>query len=128
MPHSKPESIDSYIAGFPADIQQILEVVRTTVRSAAPDSVEVISYDMPGFKLHGGYIAHFAAFKKHIGFYPAPTGVPEFEKDLAFYKIGKGSVQFPFDKPMPLELITKITKFNVQRNLKKAEQKRMVKG
>ena len=117
-----PEDIDDYIADFPEDVQAILQKIRATIREAAPDAKEAISYQMPTFKLHGNLV-HFAAFKNHIGFYPAPTGIEEFEKELAAYKGAKGSVQFPIDKPMPLDLIRKIVKFRVAENLEKAEAK-----
>lgn len=120
---NKPSSIDAYIAGFPKQIQDILQQVRHTVTKAAPGAQETIKYDMPTFTFKGNLV-HFAAFKKHIGFYPAPTGDPAFEKDLAPYKTGRGSVQFPYNKPMPLELITKIVKLNVQRNTKKENEKK----
>lgn len=120
---NKPSSIDAYIAGFPKQIQDILQQVRHTVTKAAPGAQETIKYDMPTFTFKGNLV-HFAAFKKHIGFYPAPTGDPAFEKDLAPYKTGRGSVQFPYNKPMPLELITRIVKLNVQRNTKKENEKK----
>lgn len=120
---NKPSSIDAYIAGFPKQIQDILQQVRHTVTKAAPGAQETIKYDMPTFTFKGNLV-HFAAFKKHIGFYPAPTGDPAFEKDLAPYKTGRGSVQFPYNKPLPLELITRIVKLNVQRNTKKVSEKK----
>lgn len=120
---NKPSSIDAYIAGFPKQIQDILQQVRHTVTKAAPGAQETIKYDMPTFTFKGNLV-HFAAFKKHIGFYPAPTGDPAFEKDLAPYKTGRGTVQFPYNKPLPLELITRIVKLNVQRNTKKENEKK----
>jgi uncharacterized protein YdhG (YjbR/CyaY superfamily) len=111
-----PNDIDEYIAGFPPDVREILEQVRATVRAAAPDAVEKMSYRMPTFYLHGNLV-HFAAFKNHIGFYPTPTGIRKFEDELAAYKGGKGSVQFPLDKPMPLDLIREIVEYRVQENL-----------
>jgi len=117
------EDIDSYIAGFPEDIQKRLEQVRATIRKAAPKAEEAIKYAMPTFVLQGNLV-HFAAFKNHIGFYPAPTGMAAFKKDLAPYKTGKGSVQFPLDKPMPLALITRIVKMRVQENLAKKSKKK----
>jgi len=116
---TKPaESIDEYIAGFPADIQKMLEQIRATIRKAAPDAKETISYAIPTFTLNGNLV-HFAAFKNHIGFYPAPTGLEAFEKELSVYKTGKGSVQFPLDEPMPLQLITQIVEYRVLKNLEK---------
>ena len=115
-------SIDEYIATFPADIQKLLQEVRTTIKAAAPEAEEKISYQMPTFFLNGNLV-HFAAFKNHIGFYPAPTGMEAFAQDLAQYKGAKGSVQFPLNKPMPLDLITRIVKYRVAENLKKAGMK-----
>ena len=115
----RPESIDEYIAGFPQDIQVILEKIRSTIRKAAPDAVEKISYQMPTFTLHGNLV-HFAAFKNHIGFYPTPTGTEKFQQELSAYPSGKGSVRFPLDKPIPFALIRKIVKFRVKENLERA--------
>ncbi|HEU4471239.1 MAG TPA: DUF1801 domain-containing protein [Flavisolibacter sp.] len=115
---SVPKDHEAYIAGFPPDIRKILEAVRATVREAAPGAEETIKYGMPSFYLKGNLV-YFAAFKKHIGFYPAPTGNPVFEKDFAAYKTGRGSIQFPLDRPMPLELITRIVKFWVEERGKK---------
>jgi uncharacterized protein YdhG (YjbR/CyaY superfamily) len=115
-------SIDEYIATFPAETQKILQEIRTAIQSAAPEAEEKISYQMPTFFLKGNLV-HFAAFKNHIGFYPAPQGIEEFKQELALYKGAKGSVQFPIDQPMPLELITRIVKFRVVGNLKNAEIK-----
>jgi uncharacterized protein YdhG (YjbR/CyaY superfamily) len=117
-----PQTIDEYIAGFPADVQDILQKIRMTIYEAAPDATEKISYQMPTFFLKGNLV-HFAAFKEHIGFYPVPTGIEKFKKELSVYKQGKGSVQFPLDQPMPYELITKIVKFRVQENLAAAAAK-----
>ena len=118
-----PKTIDEYIAGFPEDIQAILEKIRITIREAAPGAEETIKYQMPTFMLKGNLV-HFAAFKKHIGFYPVPTGIERFKQELSAYEGGKGSVQFPLDKPMPYDLISKIVKFRVQENLERAEAKR----
>jgi len=116
---SAPKNIDEYIAPFPQDVQVILEKIRSTIKQAAPDAEETISYRMPTFTLKGNLV-HFAAFKKHIGFYPAPTGIEQFQKELSVYKGAKGSVQFPFDKPIPFDLISRIVKFRVQENLERA--------
>ncbi len=113
-------TIDEYIEGFPKDIQGILEKLRVTIRKAAPEAEETINYAIPTFTLNGNLV-HFAAAKNHIGFYPAPTGSEAFKKELSSYKSGKGSVQFPLDKPIPLSLITKIVKFRVKENLKKVK-------
>lgn len=119
---SKPTTIDEYIADFPADVQKILQEVRTTIKKAAPDAQEKISYAMPTFTLKGNLI-HFAAFKNHIGLYPTPNGIEEFKEELSAYKGAKGSVQFPIDKPMPLDLITRIVKFRVKKSLEKPDKK-----
>jgi uncharacterized protein YdhG (YjbR/CyaY superfamily) len=117
-----PKTIDDYIAGFPAEIQEILKTLRATIRKAAPDAEETISYQMPTFTLKGNLV-HFAAFKNHIGFYPVPSGIEAFRDELSGYHQGRGSVQFPIDKPLPLSLITQIVKFRVQENLEKAATK-----
>ncbi len=114
----KPADIDEYISCYPEDVQARLEQMRATIRKAAPDAEEVISYAMPAFKFNG-LLVFFAAFKHHIGFYATPTGHEEFKDDLAAYKSGKGSVQFPFDKPLPLELIARIVEFRVKENLRR---------
>jgi uncharacterized protein YdhG (YjbR/CyaY superfamily) len=116
-------TIDEYIAIFPADIQAILQKVRATIRKSAPGAEEAIKYQMPTFVLNGNLV-HFAAFKNHIGFYPVPTGIEKFKKELSVYKQGKGSVQFPLDKPIPYGLIGKIVKFRVKENLEKAKAKK----
>ena len=113
----KPGNVDDYISDFPEDIQSILEKIRTTIRKAAPGALEMISYGILAFKFQGKPLAYFAAFKNHIGFYPTPTGIDEFEKELSVYKQGKGSVQFPIDKPMPLKLIDKIAKYRMNKIL-----------
>lgn len=118
-----PKDIDEYIAGFPKDIQEILEKIRVTIREAAPDADEAIKYQIPTFTLKGNLV-HFAAFKNHIGFYPTPQGIEEFADELAPYASGKGSAQFPLDKPIPFDLIRRIVKFRVEKNLAKAEAKR----
>jgi len=112
-----PKSIDEYIAGFPNDVQAILEKIRLTIRKAAPEAEETISYKMPTFNLNGHYLVYFAAYKKHIGFYPVPTGNEEFQKELSVYQSGKGTLQFPLDKPIPFSLISKIVKFRMKENL-----------
>ena len=116
------DSIDEYIATFPAEIQKILEEIRATIKAAAPEAEEKISYQMPTFTLKGNLV-HFAAFKKHISFYPVPTGIEKFKKELSVYQGSKGSVQFPLDQPIPYNLIGKIVKFRVKENLTKAETK-----
>jgi uncharacterized protein YdhG (YjbR/CyaY superfamily) len=117
-----PQTIDEYIAGFPREVQEILQKIRMTIHAAAPEAQEKISYQMPTFFLKGNLV-HFAAFKDHIGFYPVPSGIEKFKKELSVYKQGKGSVQFPLDQPMPYDLITKIVKFRVKENLAAAAAK-----
>jgi len=121
---TKPANIDEYIANFSKNIQDILEEIRATIKQAAPTAEEAISYAIPAFNLNKKYLVYFAAFKNHIGFYPAPTGNKLFEKDLSAFKTGKGSVQFPIDKPMPKELITKIVKFRIEEIAKKEKTKK----
>jgi uncharacterized protein YdhG (YjbR/CyaY superfamily) len=115
-----PQSIDEYIAGFPPDLQEILEKIRLTIRQAAPKAEEAIKYQIPTFTLNGNLV-HFAAFKKHIGFYPTPTGTEKFKKELAAYESAKGSIKFPLDRPIPFGLISKIVKFRVKENLAKTK-------
>jgi len=115
-----PKNIDEYIAGFPDDVQEILEKIKMTIREAAPDAEEKISYQMPTFTLKGNLV-HFAAYKKHIGLYPAPRGIEKFKKELSAYEGAKGSVRFPLDKPIPFGLISRIVKFRVKDNLESAK-------
>ena len=117
-----PKDIDEYIAGFPNDVREILERIRITIRKAAPDAEETMKYQMPTFTLNGNLI-HFAAFKKHIGLYPAPRGIDAFKDELTVYEGAKSSLRFPLDKPIPFELISRIVKFRVKKNLEKAEAK-----
>ena len=115
-------SIDEYIATFPEEIQKILAELRAAIKASAPDAEEKISYQMPTFALKGNLV-HFAAHKKHVGFYPSPSGIQAFKHELSIYEGAKGSVRFPIDKPLPLELISKIVKFRVTENLENAEIK-----
>jgi uncharacterized protein YdhG (YjbR/CyaY superfamily) len=107
-------SIDEYIGTFPKEVQIRLEKMRQTIRKAAPQAVEAISYQMPTFKLNGTNLVHFAGYQHHIGFYPVPSGVAAFKKELSPYVQGKGSVQFPLDRPLPYELVKKIAAFRVK--------------
>ena len=104
-------TIDEYIAQFQPEIQELLQKIRAVIHEVATGSAESISYQMPAFLFHGKPLAYFAVFKKHIGFYPTPTGIDEFKKDLSVYKLGKGSVQFPLNKPVPYEIIKRIVQF-----------------
>lgn len=113
-----PANVDEYIAAFPADIQKRMQQLRKTIRAAAPKAEELISYQMPAYK-YLGMLVYFAAYKNHIGFYPGAGGVLEFYKELFSYKNAKGSVQFPHDRPIPFEVITKIVKFRVKQNEEK---------
>ncbi|TMC52471.1 MAG: hypothetical protein E6J26_09185 [Chloroflexi bacterium] len=115
-----PQTIDEYIAGFPPDVQAILQRIRQTIQKAAPGAQETIKYQMPTFMLNGNLV-YFAAFKNHIGFYPVPTGIEKFKRELAPYKQSKGSVQFPLDRPIPYGLIRRIVKFRVKENLARAK-------
>ncbi|MBL0740767.1 iron chaperone [Chryseolinea lacunae] len=115
-------NIDEYIAGFPKPIQKKLEDMRATIKKAAPQAEEAIKYAIPTFVLHGNLV-HFAAFKNHIGFYPAPQGLVAFKKELSGYEGAKGSVRFPLDQPLPLALVTKIVKYRVKATLEKMKAK-----
>lgn len=115
MPSSRPtfSTIDEYIAAFPADVQKILQKIRKTIKKAVPKAEETISYQIPTIKLNGKYLIYFAGFAKHVSVYPAPREAAEFKEELASYKGGKGTVQFPLDKPIPYDLITRIVKFKI---------------
>jgi len=117
------KTVDEYIKSYPKDIQGLLEQIRTIIKGIAPDAEESISYGMPAYKLHGKPLVYFAVFKNHIGFFSTPTGQTEFAKELSKYKHGKGSVQFPLDEVMPLDLISKIVKFRVNENLNRENNK-----
>ncbi len=112
------KTIDQYIQTFEPPIQKLLETLRKTIHQAAPQAEECINYGIPTFKINGNLV-HFAAFKNHIGFYPAPSGILAFQKELSAYKSAKGSVQFPLNEKLPLELVKKIVKFRVKENLEK---------
>lgn len=119
-----PNTIDEYILDFPDEVQALLNQVRSTIKLAAPDAEESIGYGMPAYKTYGKPLVYFAGFKNHIGFYATPTGHAEFAKELSKYKQGKGSVQFPIDQPMPLELIFQMVEFRVIENMEKAKAKK----
>jgi uncharacterized protein YdhG (YjbR/CyaY superfamily) len=116
-------NIDEFIAGYPEDFQKVLKKVRAAIKKAAPKAEETINYGIPTFTLEGNLV-HFSAFKKHIGFYPTPSGIEKFKKELSPYEAAKGSVKFPLDQPIPYDLITRIVKFRVEENLKKAKEKK----
>jgi uncharacterized protein YdhG (YjbR/CyaY superfamily) len=109
-------SVDDYIARFPPDTQKMLVELRALIKSAAPGATETISYAIPTFDLNGRHLVFFAGYKKHVGLYPIPTGIEAFKQELAAYKQGKGSVQFPLDQPLPTDLIRRIVEFRVREN------------
>ena len=127
MQQNAAKDIDEYIAGFPPDIQTVLQKIRRVISEAAPGALETIKYRMPTFTMNGNLV-HFAAYKGHIGFYPTPSAIEHFKNELAAYRSSKGAVQFPVDKPVPFELISKIVRFRVQENLAHATGKRKKKG
>jgi uncharacterized protein YdhG (YjbR/CyaY superfamily) len=115
-------AIDVYISAFPEETRKILEELRATIKAAAPDAVEKISYQIPTFYLKGNLV-HFAAWKHHVGFYPTSSGTQAFERELSGYESAKGSVKFPIDKPLPLDLVSRIVRFRVAENLERAAMK-----
>lgn len=120
-PGQKFKTISEYYAAFAPTTQQVMTQLHETIKKAAPQAEEVISYNMPAFKLHG-MIVYYAAYDKHIGFYPTPSGIEAFKNELAAYKGAKGSVQFPLSEPLPLKLIDQIVKFRVKENMAKAKK------
>src|SRR5438132_123322 len=116
-----PSTIDDYIAAFSADLQTILEQIRMTIRETVPDAEETMSYKMPTFTLNGQRLIYLAAYKKHIGMYPAPTGVEEFQEALAIYGAGKGTMKFPLDQPIPFDLIRRFVAFRAKEALGRAD-------
>ena len=120
---SNPATINEFISGLPKDTQKIMQQIRSTIKKAAPDAEETIKYGIPTFVLHGNLV-HFSAYKNHIGFYPAPSGIEVFRKELSVYEGAKGSVKFPITEPIPYDLITKIVQFRVKENIQKAGSKK----
>ena len=118
-----PTDIDQYISLYPVNVQGILQKIRAVIREAAPEAEESINYQIPTFKLKGNLV-HFAAYSKHIGFYPAPSGIEAFQEELKEYKGAKGSVQFPLSKPIPYELIRKIVRFRLEENKNNHQNKK----
>lgn len=117
--NSKFTNVDDYISSFPSEVQKKLELIRDTIKRELPEnSVEVISYNIPTFKLNGNLV-HYAAAKQHIGFYPAPSAIEHFQDKLTDFKTAKGSIQFPFNKKMPVDLIAEIVRFRIFENLNK---------
>lgn len=117
-----PKDMDEYIAGYPRDVQKLLQQVRRTIKKAAPGAVEAIKYQIPTFTLNGNLIS-FAAYKNHIGIYPAPRSVPEFSAELSAYAGEKSTLRLPLDQPIPVDLISRIVKFRVKNQLKRAQAK-----
>ena len=113
MERSAAGSIDEYIEGFPPETQEVLREMRSLIRESAPEATETISYAIPTFDLDGKHLVHFAGFKKHVGFYPVPSGMEAFKEELSHYKTGKGSAQFPLGQPLPTDLIRQIVEFRV---------------
>lgn len=118
---NKPTTIDEYIAGYPPEVQEILQTIRQTIHETAPEAQETISYQLATFTLHGNLV-HFGGFKNHIGFYPTPSGTEQFKQELSGYQTSKGSIRFPLDQPIPYDLIRQIVKFRVAENLAKAQK------
>lgn len=121
--HPTSVEVDEYIAGFPPEVKAKLQTMRELIREIAPQAEEKISYKMPTYVLHGNLV-HFAGYAKHIGFYPAPSGIEAFKQELSAYKGAKGSVQFPLDQPLPEALIRRIVAFRVKENEEKTRQKK----
>ena len=117
------KTIDEYVKTFPEDVRSILEKLRETIRKAAPDAVEAISYQMPTYKLNGSNLIHFAAFKHHIGCYPTPSGTEAFQRELSPYKGAKASVRFPLEKPIPYDLVNKIVVFRMKEQQRTKSQR-----
>ena len=117
------QTIEEYIGAFPEDVQRILNELRQTIKEAAPEAQETINYQIPTFTLNGNLV-HFAAFEKHIGFYPTPSGMEAFKQELSRYKGAKGSVQFPIDEPLPLPLIRRIVEYRVKENLARKQKRK----
>jgi uncharacterized protein YdhG (YjbR/CyaY superfamily) len=122
-PSKQFKTIDEYINEFPEDVRSILNELRQTIRDAAPEAQETINYQIPTFTLNGNLV-HFAAFPNHIGFYPTPSGMEAFKKELSGYKGAKGSVQFPIHEPLPLPLIRRIVEYRVQENRERKQKKK----
>lgn len=114
----KNKEVDEYIKSFPKDVQLILNKIRIVIKKAAPKAEEIVGYGIPTFKLSDKNLVHFGGFKKHVGFFPTPKGIVKFKKELSQYKKSKGTIQFPFDKPIPFDLISEITKYRVSEVLK----------
>lgn len=124
-----PNVIDDFISAYPQDVQVVLQKICATIKKSAPQAEETIGYGIPTFKLNGKNLVHFSAFKEHIGFYPTPSGIEHFKKELSAYEGAKGSVKFPLNKPIPYSLITKIVQFRVKEvSAQTAPKKKAVKS
>lgn len=121
---TKFKTVEAYHAVWPQNIQALLQQLRNTIRDAAPEAEECISYNMPAYKFHGP-LAYYAAYKNHIGFYPIPSAIEAFQKELSRYKCSKGAVQFPLDEPLPLDLVTKMVKWRAKENIEKEKLKKV---
>ncbi len=124
MQNTKAQNIDEYIARFPKKTQEYLTKIRLTIKRLVPEAEERISYQIPAFNLNGKYLIYFAGFHKHVSMYPAPRGSENFQEELSHYKGGKGTVQFPLDRPLPVDLIKRIIKFKIDENLKMTKNKK----
>jgi uncharacterized protein YdhG (YjbR/CyaY superfamily) len=120
----KPKSIDKYIQGFPEETQLYLEQIRAAVKKAAPDAQEVISYGIPAFMMNKTYLVYFAGYKKHLSIYPVPKGDEAFQKEISPYQAGKGTLQFALERKLPMRLISKIVKYNLQANKDRSKKKK----
>jgi uncharacterized protein YdhG (YjbR/CyaY superfamily) len=127
MMDKKIKTIDEYIMGFEPEIQKTLNEMRNFIKTEVPEATEKISYGMPTFYLNGNLV-HFAAFKDHYGFFPSPSGIDAFEKELLPYRTGKGTLRFPIDKPIPWGIIRKVVQFRARENLNKVKNKKIIKG
>jgi len=118
MKKSRFSTIDEYISSYPEDVQEILQKLRKAIKTLAPNSIETISYQIPTFKLNG-ILVHFAAYKNHIGFYPTPSAINEFQNEFGNFEFSKGSIKFPIRKPIPMNLIKRIVEFKIKENTPK---------
>ena len=123
---NKPSIIDAYIAAFPPEVRQILKKMRSTIKAAAPNAQETISYKIPTFTLNGRHLIYFAGYQKHVAVYPVPAGDAAFRKKIEIYRAGRGTLRFPLDQPIPYELITRIVKLFIRQSAAKAKVKAKV--
>jgi|SRR5690606_35683593 len=123
MPATKAMTVDEYIAGFPKETQEVLEQIRSLIKKTAPAAVEKISYAIPAFNLNNQNIIYFAGYKNHVSVYPVPKGDEAFQKEIAGFRTGKGTLQFPLDKSLPLQLIKKVVKHSINENAEKVKGK-----